>query len=630
MTGQSQARSSEDVITSIDRLGGDIAQRQNVDNSWELFARLPGVVLTDFNQGAMSGRFSIRGFNAEAEISAVKLLLDGLPSNENGGRMDFIDLVSPLDIASIELVRGTSDARWGLHSIAGNANINTRTGGTYLDAKAMAGSFGMIDGQVSAGLERGDLSQKYSAAYRQMGGYRDHSDLSRYNLTGKWTYDLGGARVGAIARYSYAEGEEAGFLTEADLSVDRRQSYETSSTDGSSRKLWQVGLTLDAHLTSDLALSAKAYGNSIWDERIVRFSEAVAQQRRLADEKQWGFVTGLNWEANDWIVAEVGGDVQWQDNKNMRWTTDRRVLGRQTRSQDFGLTVGGAYALAILTPTPWLTVTPAWRLDWVGGDYTDRLTGGTYRINDYGTISQPKISVAIEPVDGVTAYANWGRTFQIGYGAATYVVPPRVRDVAPSRNDGWEAGLKFTQGRWLTARAALWKQVATGELRARINDPAGEFDNLGGTRRHGLDLQVNLRPVRGLSAWASWSRQFAKIATPDPARPDLAGNWIDHVPENVFTAGVEWSPVEQPWRLSLRGNGQSSYELTTDNNRGRYGDYLQVTAEAGWKLTPTLEASVQVRNLLNDRYAYVWYDGRQSLHATADPRTVAAALRVTL
>ena len=158
VTAPSMARSTGNVLTSVDLLGGDVAQRQSVDNAWEIFARLPGVVLTDFNQGTTSGRFSIRGFNGEGEINAVKLMIDGVPTNDNAGGMTGIDMVAPLDIAGIELVRGTSDPRWGLNNIAGNANILTRIGGTYLDARFIGGAFGTADGQVSAGLERGKFS----------------------------------------------------------------------------------------------------------------------------------------------------------------------------------------------------------------------------------------------------------------------------------------------------------------------------------------------------------------------------------------------------------------------------------------------------------------------------------------
>lgn len=627
ITASAMARSTANVLTSVDVLGGDVAQRQNVDNAWELFARLPGVVLTDFNQGTTSGRFSIRGFNGEGEINAVKLLIDGVPSNDNAGRMDFIDMVSPLDIASVELVRGTSDPRWGLHAIAGSANVRTRTGGTYLDARGIAGAFGTRDAPLSAGVESGRLSQNYLFAYRRTGGYRDHADLDRLNFAGKWFYDLGPAKLGAIVRHSRAEAEEPGYLTDADAYRDRRRSYAVSETDGGTRRLSQYSLHLDADLAARLSLTAVGYANSIDDNRYVRFSADVAQQQRLTDEQQYGVVTGLHWHAADWLMAEAGGDVQWQHNRSLRWTTDRRTIVAATRDQDFDLTVGGAYVQAIVTPLRWLTVTPAWRIDRVGGSYTNRLNGVSYPLNDYGTISQPKLSVALTPATGITAYGNYGRTFQIGAGSGTFVVPPRVRNLEASINEGFEAGIKLAQGRWLTARAAVWQQTASGELRRRLNDPSGEFDNLGETRRRGFDLEASVQPVSGLSAWASWSHQKAVIRVADPAAPLTAGNEIDHVPRNVYTAGIEWAPAALPWRVSLWGNGQSAYELNTANSEGRYGDYFQVTAEIAYRLTKAIEVSTQIRNLTNGHYEYVWFDGAQRLHAPADPRSLFASVR---
>lgn len=44
------AGSTDNVLTSIDRLGGDVAQQANVNYAWELVGRLPGVLLTNFNQ----------------------------------------------------------------------------------------------------------------------------------------------------------------------------------------------------------------------------------------------------------------------------------------------------------------------------------------------------------------------------------------------------------------------------------------------------------------------------------------------------------------------------------------------------------------------------------------------------
>ncbi|KQN12185.1 TonB-dependent receptor [Sphingomonas sp. Leaf28] len=633
VTARSMARSTETILTSVDMLGGDIAQRQSVDNAWELFARLPGVVLTDFNQGTTSGRFSIRGFNGEGEINAVKLMIDGIPSNDNAGGMTGIDMISPLDVAGIELVRGTSDPRWGLNNIAGNANILTRIGGNYLDARLIGGAFGTVDAQASAGLERGGFSQNYLIGYRRTDAYRDHADLDRLNLAGKWFYDVGSTRIGAIVRHSAAHAQEPGYLTDADADTDRTRSYAVSATDGGTRRIGQYSLHLDADLADPLALSVKGYANSLHDDRYVRYSAGVPQQRRLTEEWQYGATAALHYhprvEFLHALMIEAGGDVQVQDNKSLRWLTDRRTPTSQTRDQDFGLTVYGGYLQAVIEPTDWLKITPAWRIDRVAGDFTNRLAGTTAPINDYGTISQPKLSVAVTPVTGVTAYANYGRTFQIGAGSASYLVPPRTTDVAPSINEGYEAGVKLTRGRFLEARVALWQQTASGELKRRLNDPSGDVDNLGQTRRRGIDLQLDLKPVRTVALWGSYSHQTARIVTPDPATPSQAGNAIDHVPQNVFSGGLDVTP-DPKVRLSLWGNGQSSYELVPANTQGRYGEYVVLNAEVAYKLTPRIEISAQLKNLANERYEYVWYDGTQRLHAPADPRSLFGAVRLTL
>lgn len=125
-TGPMPARS---VFSSVDILGASLVQDQHVDYSWELFSRAPGVQVTQFKQGTDAGRFSFRGFNGEGRINAVKLLIDGIPSNDNAGGMPFLDAVFPLDIEAVEIVRGTNDPRHGLNNIAGNANVLTRSGG---------------------------------------------------------------------------------------------------------------------------------------------------------------------------------------------------------------------------------------------------------------------------------------------------------------------------------------------------------------------------------------------------------------------------------------------------------------------------------------------------------------------
>lgn len=51
-------------------------------------------MLTEFNQGTTSEKISFRGFNGEGEVKAVKLLIDGIPSNSNDGNMLLMDMIT--------------------------------------------------------------------------------------------------------------------------------------------------------------------------------------------------------------------------------------------------------------------------------------------------------------------------------------------------------------------------------------------------------------------------------------------------------------------------------------------------------------------------------------------------------
>jgi iron complex outermembrane receptor protein len=142
-------------------------------------------------------------------------------------------------------------------------------------------------------------------------------------------------------------------------------------------------------------------------------------------------------------------------------------------------------------------------------------------------------------------------------------------------------------------------------------------------------VQLSVTPANGTTLWGAYSYQQARIVTPDPATPSQAGNWIDHVPQHLFSGGVDWQPAER-WRLSVLGNGQSSYYLTPANAMGRYGDYLVLNGEVAWRVQPHLEVAAQLKNIGNRRYEYVWYDGTQVLHSPADGRALYGSVRLTL
>ena len=631
VTARGRAGSSDNALTSVDRMGGDVAQNADVDHVYELIGRMPGIQVTDFNQGTTSGKFSLRAFNGEGTINAVKLLIDGIPSNSNDGNMPYSDMVFPLNIQTIEVVRGTSDPRYGLHAIAGSADIVTRSGGTYIDARGSVGSYDTYQGQLVAGLEHDNFTQNYHVGYRNSAGYRDHSDTERLAMSAKLGLTLGeDVRLGAIARYYEAEAQEPGYLTFADSRANPRMSNAYNVSDGDTRAMEQYAVTADVAFSDRLDWSSKAYFNRLDDDRYVKFSTGASQQRRLTQEQHHGLLSALHWHGaigDVDLMLEAGGDVQWQDNRSLRWLSVERVPTSQTRDQQFDLTVGGAYVRATIEPTPWLRITPAYRIDWVGGRFDNRLAATTAPINDYGSIDQPKLSVAVLPVDGLTLYGNWGRTFQIGLGSGAYLIPPRATDLAPSINEGWELGATYRLGAIFEGRIAYWEQSASGEIARKLNDPLGDFENVGSTDRRGIDVQASVSPLPDLDIWGAIAWQEAIIAVPAPSTPEYAGNAINHTPRWLWSGGVDWSPAAA-LTLSLGGRGASSYYLTSANAEGKWGELTVFDASASYRVNETIELGLALGNLADAFYEYVWWDGAQTLHSPANGRNVTASLRL--
>ncbi|MFZ1853080.1 MAG: TonB-dependent receptor [Nitrosomonas sp.] len=618
--------STKDVFTSVDVVGKSLIQNQNVNYVWELFNRIPGALLTNFNQGNTNGKFSFRGFNGEGEINAVKLLIDGIPSNTNDGNMPFLDALFPLNIESIETVRGTNDPRYGLHNIAGNANITTTMGGTYAKGRVNHGSFNTTDVQAGAGYEKNGFMQNYFIGYRTTDGHRAHSDMNKFSVSGKWFYapDDANFQVGASVRHYTNHAQEPGYLT---LEESRTRPFSTNafnSTDGGRRTMNQYSAHIDIDLRHDLSWSTKAYYNDYDDSRFVKFSANVSQQNRVTQEQQYGLLSTFTYRPvvpflRDFAV-ETGVDIQFQENKSKRFLTDQRVRTSQTRDQRFDFNIFGAYIQTMLKPFDSLKIVPAYRVDTIDGHLTNNLNGQRYSINDYDFIHQPKISVVYTPIEGYSFYGNWGRTFQVGVGADSYLIPPRIANLGPSLNHGWEAGIKLNPVSWFEGRIATWEQTASNEARRILNSANNDAENIGRTRRRGVDFQVNITPIDPLTMWLTYTWQDSKIMQAGSGLGSTQDKEIDHIPNHMGSGGIDYK-ITPDLLFNLWANYQNNYFVERTNTAGRFGGFIVGNLGLSYQATKRINVEFQIRNINDARYEYVWWDGAQSLHSPAAGRS---------
>ncbi|MFA5984356.1 MAG: TonB-dependent receptor [Methylococcaceae bacterium] len=616
------ALNSRDILTSVDVLHADKIENQNVQNAHELFRQLPGVQITQFNQGTTSGKLSFRGFNGEGNINAVKLLIDGIPSNTNDGNMPFLEGLFSQDIDSIEVVRGTNDARYGLHAIAGSANVLTQTGGNYAKGRVSYGSFDSSDVQAGAGYETGGLSQNYAIGYRNTTGFREHSDSDKKSFSGKWffTPDSEKFRLGLSARWSEQIAQEPGYLSLSQSRTTPTASNGFNASDQGNRQLGQVSSHFDVTLSDALFWTTKGYINTYDDQRFVTFSANVSQQERITEEVQYGGITTLTYRPSiawlDDFSVEGGLDVQQQDNKSARFLTRSQLRTSQTRDQVFDFQNYGGYLHAVIQPVHWLRITPGVRVDQIEGDFSNRLNNTSAQINNYGTIWQPKFGAVITPLEGYSLYGNWGRTFQVGVGASSYLIPPRVNDLSPSINEGWEVGVKLAPTAWLEGRIAYWQQQASGEVGRDLNNPNNDSINVGATDRQGADLQFKVKPTDVVDLWGSFSLQEAIIKVPGTAGVRV-GNQVDHVPNYVFSGGIDYR-VTPLFKASLWTTGQGDYFLEQTNTTGRFGEHALLNLTLDYQATKQIGVQFQAKNLTDTFWEYAWFDGTQTLHSPGD------------
>ncbi|ANE56896.1 TonB-dependent receptor [Methylomonas sp. DH-1] len=638
---------SKDIATSVDIMYADKIADQNVLTAFDLMHRMPGVQITQFGQGTTTGKFSFRGFNGEGRTNAVKLLIDGIPSNSNDGNMPYLDALFPLDIESIEVVRGTNDPRYGLHNIAGNVNMTTSTGGNYVKGRMSYGSFDTHEIQSGLGYEKDGFSQNYQISYRASDGYRDRSDSDKNSFSGKWFYAPSDKyKAGLIARWSEAGAQEPGYLTYQQQLASTTQAAPHDPLDYSKRTVGQISAHLDVNLSETLFWSNKAYGNIFDDQRLVQFHPAFSQVKRDRDEVQYGAITSLTYHPQvSWLddfSIETGFDFQQQENKYKQYRTINGIANPSSAAnirndEHWTFLNYGGYIQAVIKPTRWLKLTPGYRADVIDGDffsYRPGATYGAYPINDYGTISQPKIGAVITPIEGYSLYGNWGRTFQVGLGQATFV-GRNQSNTGPSLNDGWEIGVKLSPVAWAEGRVAYWMQDASNEISRNL--ASTDSTMIGPTKRQGVDIELKVYPTDRFGVWAAYSLQEAKITNPPAvvanAMEYTAGNQVVNTPNYLFSAGIDYQ-ITQQLRSSLWTSGQGNYFVDQANDAGKHGEYALLNLDLGYQVTKQVELQFQAKNLTDTQREYLWYDEsygagqRYAFYSPGDGRAFYGAVSV--
>jgi iron complex outermembrane receptor protein len=596
---------------SQDLLARDQLENEHVNFTADLFKKIPGIYFSRFNQGIISANIAMRGFDGEGSSPHSKLLIDGIPSNLHVGYSE-MDALFPLEIDHVRVVKGTFDPRFGLHNVAGNVQMHSRQVGDAKELELMYGSFDTYEAQGYFANEGDSLTHSYFVGTRKTAGYRDHSDLDKTTVSGKWFYDIADdLNVGLIVRHFTYEADAPGYLGKAEARAHPQASPAFSNTDGGDKTTDHVSLHINYQLADDIE----------W----VKFTAVANQQERVEDEHQNGLMSVMNWNIDpDWLV-QWGVDYEAQNNLHQRFVSNQRQrTGVVSRNHQFDFDHYGSYLQVENQTTDKLHWNAGIRVNRYSGDFINLVNNQQRDINDYGTLTQPVAGITYQAISSLSIFANWGKTYQIGNGISAYALPGK--DVEASENTGSEIGFHFTPRVPIELRASLWQQNASNELTAKA-DGSGDFENIGETEREGWEILASWQPSQAWYLWASYTKQKAILAKPGAANAAIKGNWLNHIPEYSAAMGVNYQ-INTHWKISLFNTTQSDSYISNNNSLGKFGDYSLTELRLDYE-TGDHTVGLQVTNLFDEYYEYVWFDS-DTLHSPGDERAANVSWKVKI
>jgi iron complex outermembrane receptor protein len=202
-------------------------QKARVATAADALAFQPGV-LAQSSGGQDALKISIRGSGINRGTGffrdGVYFEFDGLPITGPGGTP--FELLEPLGVNYIEILRGANAFETGALTLGGTVNYISNTGydapGTLI--RLEAGSFGYYKGQLSFGgvNDKFDYYASITDSYRR--GFQTHSDSRAHGFEGNLGCQVNpNIETRLYLRYRYTFFDNPGLLTKAQLDANPSQ-----------------------------------------------------------------------------------------------------------------------------------------------------------------------------------------------------------------------------------------------------------------------------------------------------------------------------------------------------------------------------------------------------------------------
>jgi iron complex outermembrane receptor protein len=608
VTGSASQRRVIDApyaITSVD--GEALRQGGPMINLSEALGRVPGLTVANRNNYAQDLQIGSRGFGARATfgVRGMRMYADGIPATmpDGQGQVGHFDLAGA---ERIEVLRGPFSVLYG-NSSGGvialfSAPVRERQG----ELAADVGSFGLRQLRVGVQAPLGsgfDLSARLSAF--EINGYRPHSEADRQlgSLRLGWTH--GDDRVTFALSDHQQKADDPLGLSRVQYDADPYQTTPQATQFDTRKTIRQTqGGVNWRHRFGEGALresQVTAYAGQRAVAQYLAIAPGTQANPRhgggLVDfDRDYGGVEGrlvFGWERAE-VVAGVALETQRDDRRgyeNFVGTGAAQVLGVKgalRRDESNRADTHDVFAQGEVELAPSLAA--------IAGVRTGRVTlsaDDAYLSNgdDSGRLrfsyTNPVLGLRWSAQPGLTLHASVARGFESptlgelayrpdGSGGFNDALQPQTSRQA-------EVGAKWRLGT-LDLDAALFHIDTDDEIGVATNAGGrSSFQNVGRTRRHGLEIGGRWRPDRSVRLqWAlSWLKATyrddflacAGIPCTAPSVTVPAGNDIAGTNRRSAWAELAWQPGFVPGEFAAewRAVGRTAVNDTNADYAAGYG-----------------------------------------------------------
>lgn len=606
-------------------------------------------VLFDAVGSGLDTTLSLRGFN---QSNALVVLVDGVRVNETDGNAVTFPLIRLNDVSSIQIDRGSASHIYGDGAFGGVVHITTGQasespfsafGGLELASHQGIRFHQGISGTLTDRLTpMGGRWSYYFKGGRDLGdGFRADGDYRITDFDFKTAYELPEER----GRFHFGlKHVDDAISNPGELTFDQYQADPMRGNkphDGRNFKTTILSVGADGHA---------------WEKRLT-FSVLASLRRNLnqfytTSGTFQDFTSGSNPDTDFVSTKSRQSDLIWQlsyvdvweDIRNRTYlgmefrdasefSIERDAFGRNIpvdalveTERDSDISSTGLFWRQSLEFFERIMVYAGMRHDFHWLKSEDLVTP-TDTISRRWRQSSVSTGLTVKAAEWVSFFCNYSQGFRV----------PTISDIAPfsgttsqglnpERSDSYEAGtrLKLRDKGLLKASwflIDLKDEIAFDATTTGPTAPFGQNMNLGSSRRTGVELRMDINPVRELDLYGAytWTRAWNRMTNPAGTLPD--GRSLGQVPEHRATWGLTVRPLmrfgeaAEGFRVSLTGTytgkqHPQAYETTSQavlNAAGAGGAGHFIKAYSVWDLITAyrwkdMEIYFKITNLFDHQY----------------------------